>query len=178
LGFSVFEAAMRISLEELAFHPIVVAETYSSGALDFKGYDFRPAEPVKVNAVAELVGAEIHVRGHVATRLLACCDRCLASVSLPVDQDFDLFYRPMSTIAQEEEVELPEDELDVGFFSGDGIEMADVVTEQVILSMPMKVVCREDCLGLCPTCKANLNLGACGCTPKQGVSPFSSLKQD
>lgn len=169
---------MRISLEALALHPVVVADTYSSGALDFKGYNFSPAEPVKVNAVAELVGGEIHVRGHVATLLFASCDRCLDSVTLPVDQDFDLFYRPMSTIAREEEVELPEDELDVGFFSGDGIEMADVVTEQVILAMPMKVVCREDCLGLCPTCKANLNSGACGCTPKKEVSPFSSLRQD
>jgi uncharacterized protein len=168
---------MRISVEELALHPIVLSETYAPGALDYLGADFLQSEPLKVDAVAELVGSEIRVRGHVATALTACCDRCLAAVALPVRQDFDLFYRPVSTIGREEEVELPEDELGIGFFSGDGIEVADVVTEQVILAVPMKVVCRSDCRGLCPVCGANLNWGECSCTPSKETSPFSSLSQ-
>lgn len=168
---------MRITLEELKLHPIVVSRTYASGALDYHGADFRQAGPLKVDAVAELVGSEIRIRGHLGTRLEACCDRCLGSVTIPVEQEFDLAYRPVSTIAREEEVELPEDELGVGFFSGDGIELADVVTEQVILAVPMKVVCRTDCRGLCPVCGANLNLKKCGCLPAKEHSPFSSLKE-
>jgi uncharacterized protein len=96
-------------------------------------------------------------------------------VAIPVEEDFDLFYRPVSTIAREEEVELPEAELGVGFLSGDGIELADVVTEQVILAVPMKVVCRTDCRGLCPVCGANLNFEKCGCLRAKENSPFSSL---
>jgi uncharacterized protein len=171
------EAAVRITVEELELHPIVVSKTYVSGTLDYHGADFRQAAPVKVDAVAELLGSEIRIRGRVETSLEACCDRCLVSVAIPVEQDFDLFYRPVSTIARAEEVELPEDELEVGFFSGDGIELADVVTEQVILSVPMKVVCRTDCRGLCPVCGANLNFEKCGCLPTQENSPFSILKE-
>jgi uncharacterized protein len=161
----------------LELHRIVVSKTYASGTLDYHGTDFRQAAPLKVDAIAELVGSEICIRGRLATRLEACCDRCLGSVVIPIKQEFNLFYRPVSTIAREEEVELPEDELGVGFFSGDGIELADVVTEQVILSVPMKVVCQTDCRGLCPVCGANLNFVKCACRPAKENSPFSSLKK-
>ena len=168
---------MRITVEELELHPIVVSQTFTAGALDYHGTSFRQAAPLKVDAVAELVGSEIHIRGRVRTSLEACCDRCLGSVAIPVERDFDLFYRPVSTIARAEEVELPKDELDIGFFSGNGIELADVVTEQVILSVPMKVICQSDCRGLCPVCGANLNLEKCGCLPTPENSPFSFLKK-
>jgi uncharacterized protein len=164
-------------VEELELHPIVVSKTYAPGTLDFHGTEFRQAAPLKVDAVAELVGSEIRIRGRLETRLEAYCDRCLGSVTIPIEQEFDLFYRPVSTIAREEEVELPEDELGIGFFSGDGIELADVVTEQVILAVPMKVVCQADCRGLCPVCGANLNFEKCGCLPAKENSPFSSLKE-
>jgi uncharacterized protein len=164
-------------VEELQLHSMVLSKTFPAGSLDYHGADFRQAAPLKVDAVAELVGSEICIRGRLRTRLEACCDRCLSSVIIPVEQEFDLFYRPVSTIAREEEIELPEDELGVGFFSGDGIELADVVTEQVILSVPMKVICQTDCRGLCPVCGANLNFEKCGCLPAKENSPFSTLKE-
>ncbi len=168
---------MRITLEELELHPIVVSKTFSPEALDYRGVEFRQAAPLKVNAVAELRGAEIHVRGHLGTNLEASCDRCLGPVVMPVERDFDLYYRPVSTIARAEEVELPEDELEVGFFSGNGFEFDDVVTEQVILSVPMKMICKTDCRGLCPVCGSNLNVEKCGCSATAEISPFSSLKK-
>lgn len=168
---------MRITLEELELRPVVVSKTYSPAAMDYLGAEFRQTAPLKVDAVAELRGAEIHIRGHLATKLEAICDRCLGPVVIPVEQDFDLFYRPISTIARAEEVELPQDELEVGFFSGDGIEFDDVVTEQVILSVPMKLICKTDCRGLCPVCKSNLNVAKCGCASPAEISPFSSLKK-
>jgi len=171
------EAVVRITLEELELHPIVVSKTYSPEALDYHGAEFRQATPLKVDAIAELRGEEIRVRGHLGTNLAASCDRCLGPVALPVEQDFDLFYRPLSTIARAEEVELPQDELEVGFFSGDAIEFEDVVTEQVILSVPMKVICKTDCRGLCPVCGSNLNVEKCGCPSRAEISPFSALKK-
>lgn len=169
---------MRITLEELELDRIVVSKTYAPGTLDYQGAEFRQVAPLKVEAVAELVGSEIRVRGHLGTRLEASCDRCLSRVGIPVEHDFDLFYRPLQTIAREIEIEVPADELAVGFFSGDGIELADVVTEQVILSVPMKVVCRTACQGLCPICGANRNVEPCRCVSPQGKSPFASLKED
>ena len=167
---------MLITRQELELHRVVVSKTFASGALDFHGASFRQLGPLKVEAVAELVGLEIRIRGHIGTHLEASCDRCLEAVEFPVERDFDLFYRPVATIAREEEIQIPEDELGVGFYSGEGIALADVVTEQVILAAPMKVICRAECRGLCPVCGANRNTEVCNCPEPKDESPFASLK--
>lgn len=166
---------MLITVQELELHRIVVSKNYPPGTLDYRGAEFRQTDSLKVDAMAELLGSEIRVRGHLKTHLAASCDRCLASVEIPVDRDFDLFYRPLATIAREEEVEVPQDELDIAFYSGDGIALDDLVTEQVILSVPMKVICRVDCQGLCPVCGKNRNLEECTCPEPKADSPFSML---
>ena len=168
---------MFITLQELELHRVEVSETYRPGALDFGEVEFRQAEPLTVNAEAELAGKEIRVHGHISGVLEAACDRCLEQMRIPVEYDFDLPYRPMEEIALEEEVEVGEDELMVGFFPGDGVNLDDVVREQVLLSVPMKMVCRPDCQGLCPVCGANRNVKQCGCSLQHEDSPFAFLKK-
>ena len=172
------EAVVLFTVEELEHHPIAVSTAYAPGALGYHGAEFRQSSPLNVNAVAELVGAEIRVRGHLGTHLAASCDRCLAAVDIPVEQDFDLIYRPLTSIAREEEIEVSDDEADVAFYSGEGVDLADVVQEQVILAVPMKIVCRAECLGLCPVCGANRNVEHCHCSTRRDDSPFASLKED
>ncbi len=72
----------------------------------------------------------------------------------------------MSTISRDEEIALATEDLEVGFYQEDGLFLADVVAEQIHLSLPMKVVCREECRGLCPGCGANLNRERCRCGPR------------
>jgi uncharacterized protein len=167
---------LRITLAELELHRITASETYNPGELDYKDAEFRQTAPLKINITAELLAGEIRIRGHLNTRLEANCDRCLKVVEIPVKSDFDLFYRQTPNITEEVEIELPKAELEVGFFDGDGIELADVATEQVILAVPMKVVCSAECKGLCPVCGANLNLAPCKCAPPKRDSPFASLQ--
>jgi uncharacterized protein len=65
---------------------------------------------------------------------------------------------------------LPEDS---GGFPIDGhhiIDMTEAVRQYILLTTPMKPLCREDCAGLCPVCGHNLNQGPCSCPP-QGVDP-------
>jgi DUF177 domain-containing protein len=171
------EAAVLITLRELELHRISVSKTYPPDVLDLQGSGFRQKGLVKVDAVAELVEREIRVRGHVSAQLETNCDRCLGRVEFPVESDFDLSYRPVEEIAREEEVEVPGDELKVGFYSGAGLALRDVVTEQVILAVPMKVVCRPGCLGLCPACGVNRNIEHCGCASEREDSPFTFLKK-
>jgi uncharacterized protein len=178
LQFCIDEAGVRITLAELELRRITASETYTPGSLDFRGAEFRQIAPLQLEATAELVGTEIRIRGHLTTRLEANCDRCLGAVEMPVNSHFDLFYRPMESIAKQEEIEIPADEMEVGFYSGDGIELADVATEQVILSVPMKVICGSECQGLCPVCGANRNVTRCDCSPPQYDSPFASLKEE
>jgi len=167
-----------ITLQELELHRVTASETYKPGTLDFQEVKVRQAEPLAVKAEAELAGKEIRVRGHISGALEAACDRCLEQIRIPVELDFDLPYRPMEEIAREEEVEVEEDELEVGFFPGDGVNLADVVREQVLLSVPMKIVCRPDCRGLCPVCGVNRNDRECGCSLQHEDSPFAFLKKN
>jgi DUF177 domain-containing protein len=167
-----------ITLAELEHHRIVVSKTYAPGTLDYHQVEFQQAGPLEANAVADLVGSEIRIRGHVRARLSAQCDRCLEPIEIPIDCDFDLSYRPVANIAREEEIEVPKDELGVGFFSGDGIALAEVITEQVVLAAPMKRLCREDCRGLCPVCGADRNRVECHCFSRAEESPFSRLMHD
>lgn len=168
---------MLITLRELELHRISVAKTYPPDALDYHGAGFHQLGPLKVGAVAEAVEKEIRIRGQISGRLEASCDRCLGPVELPLESGFDLSYRPMAEIAREEEVEVPVGDLEVGFYSGEGLVLEEVVTEQVILAVPMKVLCRPECLGLCPACGVNRNIEHCGCSPEREESPFTFLKK-
>ena len=76
---------------------------------------------------------------------------------------FDLFYRPMAEIAVEEEVAIDEGEAEMGFYEGDGLELEDILREQILLLLPMQRVCRADCKGICPVCGRNRNEASCEC---------------
>ena len=110
-----------------------------------------------------MVEGQIRISGELHTRLELVCARCLEPVIEEVSRDFDLFYRPMQSMTQEEEFRLKLDDTEIAFFEGEGLFLADVLAEQVLLAIPMKVICRSDCRGLCPHCGANLNTDECRC---------------
>ena len=176
MPFALREVIVLITPQELEIRRIVISRAFAPGELDYHGAEFRQVAPLQVDATAELVGSEIRIRGHLHTRLEVSCARCLGTVEIPLDRDFDLYYRPLTAIAREEEVEISRDELEIGFYRGEGVELNDVLTEQVILSVPMKVVCAPECLGLCPVCGANRNVEICNCAVPSSDSPFASLK--
>ena len=156
---------MFIGIKELERHKLTLREEFAPGTIDFRTGDFRQVAPLRVELEAELAGAEIHIVGRLATRLELTCARCLEPVGQPMAPSFDLLYRPVATISREEEVGLKPQDAEIGFYTGEGLFLADVVAEQVHLALPMKVVCREECRGLCPRCGANLNREPCRCGP-------------
>ena len=81
---------------------------------------------------------------------------------LPIDADFELYYRPV-TEGYGEEKAIDEGEAEMGFYEGDGVELNDVLREFIVLTLPMQRVCRQDCKGMCPACGQNRNLKDCGC---------------
>ena len=172
---------MFLNVKELALHKIRIRQSFAPGALDFHSKDFRQIEPLEVRATAELVDGQIRISGALHTRLELVCARCLESLLEEVSRDFDLYYRPMATIAKEEEVHLRLADTEIAFFQGDGLFLADVLAEQVNLAVPMKAICRSDCRGLCPHCGANLNSEDCRCethTADPRLAPLARLKQD
>src|SRR5258706_13995111 len=93
----------------------------------------------------------------VQTNVELVCARDLELVVEEVSRTSDLFYSPLPKGVRPEEARLKEDDAEIGFFEGEGLFLADVLREQVLLALPMKAICRSDCRGLCPNCGANLN---------------------
>mgnify|MGYP000325706386 CR=1 FL=1 len=115
-------------------------------------------------------GTTVHVRGRLAASIEPECGRCLERYPVSADQELDLFYLPRSVAQaeeQEEEVELSDREVVVGYYEGERLDLGDLVREQLYLSLPLKPLCQQECRGLCPTCGRNLNTGACGCPPPE-----------
>jgi uncharacterized protein len=172
---------MFLDVNELAVRKTRIRKSYAPGALDFHAAEFRQADPLEVRATAELVEGQIRVYGNLHTRVEMVCARCLDTVVEEISRDYDLFYRPMGTISQEEELRLHLDDTEVAFFEGDGLFLADVLAEQVNLALPMKIICSSDCRGLCPHCGANLNNEECRCEREGSdtwLAPLARLKQD
>jgi uncharacterized protein len=93
------------------------------------------------------------------------CSRCVEPYPFASSSRFNLRFEPRPEVprSEDEEVEIPPDELDVEFYLDRAIPLRDLALEQIQLSIPMKPLCNDSCLGLCPTCGANRNRETCSC---------------
>ena len=118
---------------------------------------------------------DILVRGRLEGEVGLSCGRCLEPFTASVETDFDLLLVPAPLGEGAEEEELSAQELDVDFYTGETVDLEAIIREQIILMVPLKPLCREDCQGLCPTCGTNLNLESCSCQTGKSDSPFAQL---
>ena len=117
-----------------------------------------------VSGKVERVGADMRVRGEIKSAIAARCDRCLNEVAIAGEMPFDLFYTPAEASAgRTGEVELHDRDLDFATFENEEIDLDNLVLEQIELSLPSRVLCREECRGLCSQCGADMNLEECHC---------------
>jgi uncharacterized protein len=157
---------MFLSVKEMELRKIRFDETFESGQIDFAGEDLEQAGPLHATGSAELLAnseGELRIRAHYTVEMTAQCDRCLGQARFPLDVNFDLFYRPVSSIARAEEVEIDEGEAEIGFYEGGGLELEQILREQVLLALPMQRVCSDACKGICPVCGRNRNEAECDC---------------
>ena len=172
---------MFLDVKDLAVRKVHIRKSYAPGSIDYGLNEVKQSEPLEVNATAELLEGQIRVTGELQTKIEMVCARCLEPVIEEVHRDFDLFYQPLLKGTPNDEERLKDDDTEIGFFEGEGLFLADVLKEQVLLSLPMKVICQSDCRGLCPHCGANLNQEQCRCerhTSDPRLAPLARLKQD
>jgi uncharacterized protein len=155
---------MIISLVRMPPDGLVFKHHYKAGELDTRECDFELKEPPLVEGRAIRAGMDVRLRGDVKATISAPCDRCLNEVTIPVEIPFDLFYAPADPGAGHTgEHELRNRDLDFAVYENDQIDLDEMVLEQLELELPSRVLCREECRGLCPQCGADLNLEPCDC---------------
>ena len=169
---------MFLSVRELELKKVRFEETLAPGQLDFELEDVKQTGPLSAAGIAELVSGaeEILIAGALKVEMTGCCDRCLEPFSLPVSCEFDLSYVPADDAGGKPEAEIRTGDTEVGYYHGNGLELNDVLREQVLLSIPMQKLCREDCLGICPHCGQNRNTAICACRVEAVDDRWSALK--
>jgi DUF177 domain-containing protein len=170
---------MFLSVKEMEVRKIRFDESFPPGEIDFAGEDLVQRSPLLASGSAELLentGGEVRVRGRYTVEMESECDRCLGRARFPLDSSFDLFYRPCSDIAREEEVGIDEGEAEIAFYENGGMELEDILLEQVLLTLPMQRVCSDVCKGICPLCGVNRNEGACDCKVKTADDRWGALR--
>jgi len=165
--------ALKIPLEEIP--PEGLHLEFEEGGELLKDC-FPLKRPLSARVFLKKRGIDVKAKGHVETTVILTCDRCLEEFGFEVKEDFEVEFRPQASMPLREETRLTREDLDVIFYEGDTIPVDELVREQVILAVPHKKLCREDCQGLCPRCGKNLNEGPCGCEIRK-ETPFAILKE-
>jgi uncharacterized protein len=148
---------------------------YPEGEPGLGEEDTRLVGSPELNLQATRAGQRVRLVGNLAATVGFDCDRCLKPLEAAIDQSFDLLYVPPLGIGEEKE--LGDDDLSTSFYQGEAIEVDDLVREQVALALPMARLCSEDCRGLCPECRANLNRESCSCVVKEVDPRWAALER-
>ncbi len=142
---------MKVNFEKLKIGNNRLSFDIPSGDIpfDYKGYTLNGSWHMDANFDRNSRG-EISVVGNVKGTISLICDRCLEEFKRELNLDFEYFLLPFEEERFEEDVD---EELDEGlviesFYREDFIEIEDIIREQVILGLPDKILCSENCKGI------------------------------
>jgi len=122
-------------------------------------YQFQGSVPVEVRYYR--LGADLFFSGQFTGQVAGTCARCLDTYPFSLRKDFTFVLKPQ--VEQGAEQELTEEDLSLSFYQGEEVDLAPLVRESMILSLPTRPLCSEECRGLCPHCGANRNVRSCSC---------------
>ena len=127
------------------------------------------SEPVVAQGVVRNTAGVLLMKGNVTTTIHGICDRCAAEFDRFIDFPIDVvLVTELSNEENEDEWVFP--------LEGDSADLVDIVRSVFVLNLDSKLLCKDDCKGLCHRCGKNLNDGPCGCQ-KELDPRFAALRQ-
>jgi len=118
-------------------------------------------ESVDVFCAVKKMRETVFIDGNIEATVVSNCSRCLEVTNFPIKSTFRYTFVPAENRLMEEELS-PED-LEYGFYQDDVIDLDALIFEQIVLQIPIKILCADTCKGLCPHCGININIAGCGC---------------
>ena len=162
---------MEFKVSELEREPIDFNLELAPGAVGYGG-EAEQVGNLSTSGSAEVlhehrgpkdIVADIRLRGNFSGRFQVPCARCVEPVEIPLEAEFDLIFRPAGADVEAVERSITAPETEIGYYQKDSLSLEDVLREQVLLSLPVRTLCKEDCKGLCQRCGANRNSQPCSC---------------
>jgi len=120
---------------------------------------------------------ETSVKGKIFANVELECSRCLQPIQSSLEIPFEANFVTPENYTQEREAKLNLDDLEVSIFEGDRIDLSEIAREQILLALPIQVLCQNDCKGLCEKCGASRNLINCNCEEKEIDPRWQALRE-
>lgn len=147
---------MKIALDSITPEGVSLTESIAASSWDMDSTDFTFPGNIDMQAVFRRIGDEILVTAHVRFERIMSCVRCLSSVSQQLVRSFDFNYDSAAI--------------------KDVLDIDTDIREEIVLDIPMKILCRPDCKGVCPGCGANRNVEPCACTAVSAENIVDKIK--
>ncbi|HXP08611.1 MAG TPA: DUF177 domain-containing protein [Acidobacteriaceae bacterium] len=175
--------AILITVLDLERQPLEFSESVPAGAIDY-GSGIRQIDDMPVSGRADLITEhrgghdniqDIRLRAGYQGNFEMPCARCLDPVAYRLEEQFDLLFRPTGVDAAAAEHAISTSDTEIGYYEGGRLAVEDVLREQVLLSLPARALCQQECKGLCPSCGRNRNTEVCDCDRTQVDARWTAL---
>jgi uncharacterized protein len=169
-GFVLYSHAVKLIVREIEEEPRVAAFAEDveelNQLLGHRIRDYVATTPIGVRLTYYRAATDVFVDGELWAHLEGTCSRCLAGYPFRVARGFSIVLAPAPHAAGGNRA-LTTDDLSLGFYRGEEIDLSPLVLEQMILALPTRPLCEPACRGLCAQCGADLNAGACDCVSER-----------
>lgn len=162
---------MKINISDLIskkYDEIPVDVKVNMESINRGGEIFNIAEPVWIQGMILKIEDSIVFKGSLKATTQTKCNRCLDNVIKDMSVDFN------EVIVNDNEYDFVDSIIDI---KEDCINLEDFIERLLILKLPMQVICKEDCKGLCSQCGTNLNISECDCDKEEIDLRLIKLKE-
>jgi uncharacterized protein len=172
--------AFQFNVAQLLKQPSGARRVYDIDTTDIPPLDedLNIIGPIQGQVRLSRVGDEILVTGELETTVELACGRCLTPFQAPVRFEIEEEFRP--TIDVTSGVHLPQEpDQDSATLIDEHhiLDLAEIMRQDLLLSLPTSPLCRSDCLGLCPVCGQNLNERICDCDREEIDPRWEALRE-
>ncbi|MFC2171320.1 DUF177 domain-containing protein [Acidobacteriota bacterium] len=168
-----------IDLEKVRDDGISIERELNS--LDFLGEyrEVKEFSPIGVSFTLRPLGQNrFQLDGQLDGQAKGICSRCAEDFEFVYKREFHLCLEPSSDITeQNRDVEVAEDDVNLCYYTEKQFDLEQLIEEQITLALPIRLLCRDECKGVCPECGSNRNQGDCGCKTDDVDPRLAPLKK-
>ena len=171
---------MRVRIDDITAEAKAVSFLQSESEINRRlshgpNHEFKAEGPIAVDLSYYRAGMDLFFEGRLSASMIAACARCAEEFKVPLTRSFRFVLAPRAA-EDGSDGRLRNEDLEFSLYDGEEIDLAPLVTEQLILGLPSRALCAEECRGLCPQCGTNLNVQRCDCETRAPDPRFAALR--